>query len=74
MIGGGVFKAAILSVLALLTLFMCGLILSLLAYTDLKTVSATLLSDEVLFAIRLVPGWWKTFSSSSTNWPLPEAD
>ena len=53
MIGGGVFKAAILSVLALLTLFLCGLILSLLAYTDLKTVSSTLLSDEVLFAIRL---------------------
>lgn len=51
--GEQVFKLAILSVLALLTLFLCGILLSLVAYTDMNTFFSTLLSDEILFAVRL---------------------
>jgi molybdate transport system permease protein len=52
-IGEQAFKLAILSVLVLLTIFLCSILLSLVTYTDVNTFLSTLLSDEILFAVRL---------------------
>ncbi|HJX13762.1 MAG TPA: ABC transporter permease [Dehalococcoidales bacterium] len=51
--GERVFRVATLSALALLALFFIGIIVSLLAFTDWHTFLAALLSEEILFAIRL---------------------
>jgi molybdate transport system permease protein len=51
--GERVFKAATVSCLALLTFFFGGLVLSMVAYTDWNTFVSTLLSKEILFAIKL---------------------
>jgi molybdate transport system permease protein len=47
------FQAALMSALVLLTLLFAGIIVSLMAYTDWDVIVATLLSPEILFAIRL---------------------
>ncbi|MBL7211588.1 MAG: ABC transporter permease subunit [Desulfobacteraceae bacterium] len=51
--GERAFKAATISVLALLTLFFTGIVLSMMVYTDWDTLFSTLISREILFAIRL---------------------
>jgi len=51
--GERVFTAATMSALVLLTLFFVGIIVSMLTYTDWNTFVSTLLSKEILFAIRL---------------------
>ncbi len=51
--GERVFKAATISVLTLLTLFFIGIVASMVAYTDWDTLSSTLISKEILFAIKL---------------------
>lgn len=51
--GERVFKATTLSALALLTIFFVGIVVSMLAYTDWNTFVSALLSQEILFAIRL---------------------
>jgi molybdate transport system permease protein len=51
--GEGAFRAATLSVLGLLTFFLLAIIFSLVAYTDWRTFLSTLLSKEILFAVRL---------------------
>lgn len=51
--GEKTFKAATISALVLLTLFLVVIIVSLLAYTDWKTMGSAFLSSETLFAIRL---------------------
>jgi molybdate transport system permease protein len=48
-----VFRVATVSALALLAIFFFGIIVSLLAYTHWDTFISALLSQEVLFAIRL---------------------
>jgi molybdate transport system permease protein len=47
------FQAALMSALVLLTLLFAGIIVSLMAYTDWDTLVSTLISPEILFAIRL---------------------
>jgi molybdate transport system permease protein len=47
------FQAALMSALVLLTLLFAGIIVSLMTYTDWDTLVSTLLSPEILFAIRL---------------------
>ncbi len=51
--GERAFKAATISALALLTLFFTGIVASMMAYTDWKTLLSTLMSQEILFAIKL---------------------
>ena len=51
--GERVFRATILSALALLTLFFVGVVLSALTYTHFSTFISALVSREILFAIRL---------------------
>ena len=51
--GERTFKGATISVLAILTIFIVGIIVSMLTYTDWDTFISTLLSEEILFAIRL---------------------
>jgi molybdate transport system permease protein len=51
--GDRVFRAATVSVLALLALFFVVVIISLLTYTDWHNIGATLVSSETLFAIKL---------------------
>ncbi|OGP53012.1 MAG: hypothetical protein A2Y65_04340 [Deltaproteobacteria bacterium RBG_13_52_11] len=53
MTGEGPFKAATISCLALLTFFFVGIVLSLVTYTDWNTFVSTLISKEILFAIKL---------------------
>jgi len=47
------FKAATLSALFLLVIFFVGIVVSMLSYTDWGTFVSALLSQEILFAIRL---------------------
>lgn len=51
--GERVFKLATLSALVLLIVFFIGIVISAFTYTDLDTFVSTLLSSEILFAIRL---------------------
>lgn len=51
--GERVFQWAAISALALMTLFVVGIILSLLPYTDWHTFIATLISPDTLFSLRL---------------------
>lgn len=51
--GERAFNGAIISALVLLTLFFVGIVLSLISYTDWNTFVSALLSEEILFAIRL---------------------
>lgn len=51
--GDRVFQGATITALALLTLFLVGIFVSLLPYTNWHTFIATLFSSEILFAIRL---------------------
>jgi hypothetical protein len=51
--GERAFKAATMSALALLTLFFTGIVVSMVTYTDWDTLFSTLMSQEILFAIRL---------------------
>ena len=51
--GERAFKAATVSALVLLTLFFVVIIVSLLTYTDWRTIGSALLSSETLFAIKL---------------------
>jgi molybdate transport system permease protein len=51
--GDKAFRAATVSALTLLTLFFIVIIVSLLSYTDWRTIGAALLSSETLFAIKL---------------------
>lgn len=51
--GERVFKAATMSALALLTIFFVGIVVSMLSYTDWNTFISALLSQEILFAVRL---------------------
>lgn len=51
--GEKAFKAATLSALVLLTMFFVGIVVSMFAYTDWNTFISALLSQEILFAIRL---------------------
>ena len=51
--GERTFKGATISALALLTVFVVGIVVSMLTYTDWNTFLATLLSKEILFAVRL---------------------
>lgn len=51
--GDRIFKGATISALVLLTLFFVVIIISLLAYTNWKTIGSALLSPETLFAIKL---------------------
>jgi molybdate transport system permease protein len=51
--GERAFKGATISALALLTLFFVGIVGSMLTYTDWGTFISALVSEEILFAIRL---------------------
>jgi molybdate transport system permease protein len=51
--GEGTFKVVTLGMLVLLTLFLCTIILSLFTYTDAATAMSMLLSEELLYAVRL---------------------
>lgn len=51
--GERAFRAATLSALAILTLFFIGIVVSLAAYTGWDTLFSTLVSREILFAIKL---------------------
>ena len=51
--GEKTFRLATLSILALLVLFLVVIIASLVAYTDRHALLSTLVSDEILFAIKL---------------------
>jgi molybdate transport system permease protein len=51
--GEKVFRVATISALVLLAIFFIGIIVSLLAYTRWDTFVSALLSEEILFAIRL---------------------
>jgi len=48
-----VFYATILSILVLLCLFFISIVTSMVAYTNLGTITSTLISKEILFAIKL---------------------
>jgi molybdate transport system permease protein len=48
-----VFKATIIGALAFLTLFFVVIIVAMMAYTDWNTLISTLISDEILFAVKL---------------------
>jgi molybdate transport system permease protein len=51
--GDRAFRAATVSALALLTLFFIVIIVSLLSYTDWRTIGAAIVSPETIFAIKL---------------------
>ncbi len=51
--GEKVFRAATISALALLTIFFLGITVSLLTYTNWKTFWSVLVSNEIIFAIKL---------------------
>jgi len=51
--GDRAFKGATISALVLLAIFIVSIIISMLAYTDWNTFISALLSEEILFAIRL---------------------
>jgi len=51
--GERAFKGASISALALLSVFFVGVVVSMLTYTDWNTFVAALLSEEILFAIKL---------------------
>lgn len=51
--GERAFKGATVSALALLTIFFVGIVVSMLTYIDWNTFVSVLLSDEILFAIKL---------------------
>ncbi len=51
--GERVFRWATISALALLILFVVGIVVSMLAYTDWNTFISAITSSEILFAIRL---------------------
>ncbi len=51
--GERAFRGATVSALALLTIFFIGIVVSMLAYTDWNTFVSALLSEEILFAIKL---------------------
>jgi molybdate transport system permease protein len=51
--GERIFRAATISALVLLAVFVIGIIVSMLSYTDWPTFIAALTSREILFAIRL---------------------
>jgi molybdate transport system permease protein len=51
--GERVFRAATISALALIILFLAGILISMLAYTDWNTFVSALFSEEIMFAIRL---------------------
>ncbi len=51
--GERAFKGATISALALLTVFFVGIVVAMLTYTDWDTFVSALLSEEILFAIRL---------------------
>jgi molybdate transport system permease protein len=51
--GDRVFRAATISALTLLTLFFVVIIISLVAYTDWKTIGSSIFSPDTLFAIKL---------------------
>ncbi len=51
--GERAFKGATISALALLTVFFIGIVVSMLTYTDWSTFVSALLSEEILFAVRL---------------------
>ncbi|MFC1951644.1 ABC transporter permease [Chloroflexota bacterium] len=51
--GERAFKGAIISALALLAIFFVGIVVSLFTYTDWGIFVSALLSEEILFAIRL---------------------
>jgi molybdate transport system permease protein len=54
--GDKTFKRATVSVLVLMVLFFVGLVVSLLTYIDWNTFLSVLVSEEILFAIRLSVG------------------
>jgi molybdate transport system permease protein len=51
--GERAFNGAVISALVILTLFFLGIVASLISYTDWNTFVSALLSEEILFAIRL---------------------
>lgn len=51
--GERTFKGATISVLVVLTIFIIGIVVSMLAYTDWNTFLSALFSEEILFAVRL---------------------
>lgn len=51
--GERAFRGATISALALLTIFFVGIIVSMLTFTDWNTFVSALLSEEILFAVRL---------------------
>jgi len=52
-IGDRIFRAATIGALALLVLFFVIIIVSLLTYTDWKTIGSSIISPDTLFAIKL---------------------
>ena len=51
--GERTFRAATISVLAILTIFIVGIVVSMLTYTKWDTFVSALFSEEILFAVRL---------------------
>jgi len=51
--GERAFKGATISALALLAIFFAGIVVSMLTYADWNTFISALLSEEILFAVRL---------------------
>jgi molybdate transport system permease protein len=51
--GEKVFNGAVISALAIISLFFIGIVASLISYTDWNTFTAALFSEEIMFAIRL---------------------
>ena len=51
--GERTFNGAVISALVILTLFFIGIVVSLLSYTDWNTFVSALLSEEIVFAIKL---------------------
>ena len=51
--GERVFRVATVSALALLAIFFVGIVVSMLAFTDWDTFVSALISEEILFAVRL---------------------
>ncbi len=51
--GERAFRAATISALALIILFLAGIIISMLSFTDWNTFVSALFSEEIMFAVRL---------------------
>ena len=51
--GERAFNGAVIGALVLLTLFIVGIVVSLLSYTDWNTFVVALLSEEIIFAVKL---------------------